>query len=65
MKKEYQISGMSCPHCRATVEKALGRLEGAESVSVDLASGKAVVEGDVSPEAVRQAVESAGFDLVG
>ena len=65
MKKEYQISGMSCPHCRATVEKALSGLEGASAVTVDLASGKAVVEGEVSPAAVRQAVEAAGFDLVG
>ncbi|MCM1521368.1 MAG: SO_0444 family Cu/Zn efflux transporter [Muribaculaceae bacterium] len=63
MKKEYQIAGMACPHCRATVEKALTRLQGATAVTVDLASGTATVEGDVSPEAVRQAVEAAGFDL--
>ena len=63
MKKEYQISGMSCPHCRATVEKALTRLDGATAVTVDLSTGIATVEGDVPADAVRQAIEAAGFYL--
>lgn len=60
---EYKINGMACAHCKATVEKALSALEGAERVSVDLGAGTATVEGDVAPEAVEQAVKLAGFEI--
>ncbi|MCM1051840.1 MAG: SO_0444 family Cu/Zn efflux transporter [Paenibacillus sp.] len=63
MKKEYHVTGMNCAHCQATVLKALSALDGAENVTVDLPTGIAVVEGDVDPEAVRQAVYNAGFNL--
>lgn len=63
MKHEYKITGMACNHCRATVEKALKALDGAENVTVDLSTGIATVQGSVSPEAVKAAVEAAGFDL--
>ena len=57
------VEGMSCNHCRANVEKAISRLEGAEQVEVDLPTGRAVVHGKVDKEAVRAAVESIGFNL--
>ncbi|MCH5327289.1 MAG: heavy-metal-associated domain-containing protein [Duncaniella sp.] len=63
MTKEYKISGMDCNHCRSAVEKALTALEGVTAVNVDLATGIATVEGDVTSEAVRQAVEKAGFEV--
>ncbi len=61
MERKYRIAGMSCPHCQATVTKALSALDGAESVTVDLSSGIATVRGEVSPEAVNAAVYAAGF----
>lgn len=63
MKREYRIEGMACPHCQATVTKALSSLSGAENVTVDLSSGTATVIGDVSPEAVKEAVYNAGFTI--
>lgn len=57
------VEGMSCNHCRANVEKAISGLEGAEQVEVDLPTGRAVVHGNVTKEAVRVAVESIGFNL--
>lgn len=54
---------MNCAHCQATVVKALSALDGAENVTVDLPTGIAVVEGDVDPEAVRQAVYNVGFNV--
>lgn len=65
MTKTYKIEGMACPHCKATVEKSLGALEGVESVQVDLAGGTATVEGFVSDNAVADAVRAAGFEFVG
>ena len=63
MTTTYKIEGMACPHCKATVEKALRSLDGVESVDVDLAEGTATVDGTATPEAVAEAVRLAGFDV--
>lgn len=63
MERKYRISGMACPHCQATVTKAISALEGVQSVTVDLSSGIATVIGDVNADAVGKAVYDAGFNL--
>ena len=60
--KEFKVRGMMCNHCKATVEKGLAQLEGAEKVTVDLAKGIAYVEGNVDPAAVRAKVLELGFE---
>ena len=62
MKKEYKIKGMSCPHCKASVEKALGLLHGVTAVDVDLRSGIATVEGAHDEAKAIEAIQSLGFD---
>jgi len=62
MKKTYQVKGMACNHCRATVEKQISALPGVTSVTVDLATGTATVEGDAEPAAVLNAIRVAGFE---
>ena len=62
MAKEYLISGMNCTHCQAAAKKAIESVEGVSAVTVDLRSGKALVEGEHQSEAVVAAVRSAGFD---
>ena len=57
------ITGMSCNHCRANVEKAIKAVPGVTSADVNLAEGQAIVRGSASPEAIRQAVESIGFGV--
>ena len=51
-----------CAHCVAHVEKALNALPGVKA-TVDLAAGTAVVEGDVTDEAIRTAVTEAGYEV--
>ncbi|MDE6418158.1 MAG: SO_0444 family Cu/Zn efflux transporter [Duncaniella sp.] len=63
MKKTYQVKGMACNHCRSTVEKQIAALPGVVSVTVDLPSATATVEGDVPAEAVVNAVRLAGFEI--
>lgn len=62
MTKEYNVKGMNCPHCQATVTKSIAAVEGVNQVDVNLSTGKAVVEGEHDPEAVITAVRNAGFD---
>ncbi len=57
------ITGMSCNHCRAHVEQAIKAVPGVTSVEVDLTQAQAVIHGNPSPEAIRQAVESIGFGV--
>ncbi|MEM5795172.1 MAG: copper ion binding protein [Bacillota bacterium] len=62
------VGGMTCEHCKAAVEKALGELAGISSVKVDLAAKQAVIEYDeqvVKPAAIKQAVEDLGYDVTG
>ena len=63
MEKKVLIEGMMCQHCRAHVDKALNGIPGA-SATVDLDSKTAVVTGDVSDDAIRAAVEEAGYQVV-
>ncbi len=63
MSKKYQIKGMNCPHCQASVQKAISAVKGVESVDVNLSSGVATVEGQPDDNAVHAAVRAAGFDI--
>lgn len=62
MSKNVKIEGMSCMHCVKHVENALSALEGVESFKVEV--GSAVVEGNVSDEALKSAIEEEGYDVV-
>ena len=66
MTKTLNIEGMMCAHCVAHVEKALSALEGVASAKADLEGKKAVVtlSGDVSDQALRDAVTGAGYEVV-
>ncbi len=64
MEKKVVIEGMMCQHCRAHVDKALNAIPGV-SATVDLDSKTAVVTGDVTDEAIRAAVEGAGYQVAG
>jgi copper chaperone len=63
-QRTFNVTGMSCEHCVAAVSAEVGELPGVGSADVDLASGVLVVSGeDVDGEAVRVAVEAAGYSL--
>ena len=66
MTKTLSIEGMMCAHCVAHVEKALSALEGVASAKADLEGKTAAVtlSGDVSDQALRDAVTGAGYEVV-
>ncbi|MBQ3048392.1 MAG: heavy-metal-associated domain-containing protein, partial [Oscillospiraceae bacterium] len=59
--KQYEVTGMSCAACSARVEKAVSALDGVTSCSVSLLTNSMGVEGDVSEQAVVEAVKAAGY----
>ena len=59
------IDGMTCGGCVKSVDSALTRLNGVQSVDVDLEGNKAAVTYDssaVAVDAIVEAIEEAGFD---
>jgi copper chaperone len=58
-----KITGMTCQHCVNAVFTALGGVQGISRADVSV--GQAVIEhdGTVSPEAIREAISIAGYEV--
>ena len=61
-RSTYKVSGMSCNHCKANVERAIRGVEGVEEVVVDLPSGTATVIGRHDSAALIERVKSYGYE---
>ena len=61
----WQVSGMTCGHCVASVSEELGELDAVEDVSVVLETGTVTVTSTrpLDRATVQAAVEEAGFAL--
>lgn len=64
MNKKFNVTGMTCSACSASVEKAVKKLEGINSVSVNLLTNSMVVhynEEVIDENNIIEAVTSAGY----
>lgn len=59
--KQYNVTGMSCASCVARVEKAVNKVDGVTSCSVNLLTNSMSVDGNVKSSDVISAVEKAGY----
>ena len=67
VQETFPVLGMSCASCAARIEKTLNRQSGVKIAAVNYASATATVEYDpknCSSEALQQAVQAAGYDLL-
>ena len=61
----FSVPGVSCDHCRAAIADEVGSLDGVHEVVVDLDAKRVVVRGErLDDDAVRAAIEDAGYDAV-
>lgn len=60
----YDVRGMTCAACAKRVERAIGRVEGVESVQVDLVRERAHVRGAARDTELARATADAGYQLV-
>lgn len=61
------IGGMTCAACASRIEKALGKMEGVERISVNFATEKATVEYDTRRtrlSALKQQIEKTGYQAL-
>ncbi len=63
----YTVVGMTCGHCVNAVTEEVSVVPGVTTVDVDLASGSLTVTSTepVDDDAVRAAVEEAGYQVAG
>jgi len=56
---------MSCPHCVASVKKALEEIAGISDVEVNLEKNEASYNGEVDETVVEEAIRRIGFEVIG
>ena len=59
--KTFTVTGMTCGHCKSAVTTEVLQVEGVQAVDVDLDSGTLTVRGEADDDAIRQAVDEAGY----
>lgn len=65
-KVTLQVSGMSCGHCVNAIEGSVGKLDGVNSVHVNLANGTVDVEFEpivVTLEAIKEEIDDQGYEV--
>jgi copper chaperone CopZ len=63
----YKVSGMTCGHCEGAVSQEISALDGVTAVTAVAKSGEVTVVSAalLDEEAVRAAVDEAGYEFVG
>lgn len=63
MKNTYNIEGVKCSGCVATVKDKLSKLENVDSVEVSIQEKTLTVEGDVAKESLQAALSDTKFKI--
>jgi copper chaperone len=61
----YSVPGISCDHCKRAIEGEVGQVEGVDRVEVDVAAKTVEVAGTAPDDAVRAAIDEAGYEVAG
>ncbi len=59
----YNVPDISCDHCVQAITGAVSPLDGVESVDVSIDAKTVTVEGTFDDDAVRDAIDDAGYDI--
>lgn len=59
----FSVEGMSCGHCVSAVTRAVQQVDAAASVQVDLSKQTVAVSSGASADAVKAAIEQAGYPV--
>lgn len=65
MDQVFKVDGMMCTHCKARVEKVCKSISGVTEAVVDLHEKQVTVSGIVNAEDIVNAIENAGYHVVG
>jgi copper chaperone CopZ len=62
-ERTYSVPGVSCEKCKSAIEGEVSGLVGVAQVEVDLATKTVRVVGDAPDDALRSAIDRAGYDV--
>lgn len=62
--QSFQVQGMSCGHCVASVENAVWAVDPQAQVRVDLPAGRVEVASSQARDALTAAIQAAGYRVV-
>jgi copper chaperone len=65
MSVSYSVPGISCDHCKHAIESEVAKVDGVTVVTVSVPDKTVTVEGDASDEAIRAAIDEAGYEVAG
>lgn len=66
-KTILNVEGMSCFHCENAITKAVGGLNGVDTVAVDLKGNTVTVEFDaaqISIDRIKEEIDDQGYDVI-
>ncbi len=66
VQQRFLVEGLTCASCASRVEDAVRKIQGVESVQVNLATGQAQIGYDkdqVSPQQLKESVSAIGYEL--
>ena len=61
--RTYRVFGISCDHCKRTIEGEVREVDGVRLVEVDVETKTVRVGGDASDENIRAAIAAAGYEV--
>ena len=61
--RTYSVPTISCEHCKHAIESEVAKLAEVERVDVDIATKTVRVSGAASDDAIRGAIDQAGYDV--
>ena len=61
----YTVEGMHCSHCEAAVCRAVEEIPGVESAKASASRKTLTIKGPAGEDAIRSAVEKAGYTFRG
>ena len=63
-QRQIIVDGMTCGHCKESVENVLNTFDNVKKASVDLISGKVILEGvDIEIDKIKEKIVSRGFTV--
>lgn len=63
MVRTYRVFGITCDHCRQTIQTHVGAVDGVRLVEVDIEHKTVKVGGDADENAIRAAIIDAGYEV--
>lgn len=61
--RTYSVPDVSCDNCKRAIEGEVAKVDGVDSVEVDVASKIVRVQGRADDADIRAAIEEAGYDI--